>query len=71
MDGFITYTTKEGDCFDAIAFELYTDEKLASKIIELNPEYADVLIFEAGVEIKAPIIEEDEETPGTAPPWRQ
>lgn len=69
MDEYMIFTTQEGDTFDSIAFELYSDEKLASAIIELNPQMADVLIFEAGVEVKAPILDEDE-TPGTAPPWR-
>lgn len=71
MDDYMIYTTQAGDTFDSIAFELYSDEKLASRIIELNPQLADVLIFDADIEVIAPIIEEDEDTPGTAPPWRQ
>lgn len=71
MDEYMIYTTQAGDTFDSIAFELYSDEKLASRIIELNPQYADVLIFDANVEVIAPIIEEDADTPGTAPPWRK
>lgn len=70
MDNML-YETVEGDTFDGIAFEFYTDEKLAHVIIEANPAYADVLIFDAGIELNIPVIEEDEDTPGTAPPWRQ
>ena len=38
--------------------------------IEYNPDYADVLIFEANVELALPVIE-DPETPDTLPPWRR
>jgi phage tail protein X len=71
MDDYMLYTTVEGDTFDSIAFEFYTEEKLASVIIQANPEYCDVLIFKAGINLNIPVISEDAETPGTAPPWRR
>ena len=71
MDDYMGYETKQGDTWDSIAFDFYTEEKLASVIVEANSQYADVLIFDAGVYLKIPVIDEDEETPGTAPPWRQ
>lgn len=64
-----TYITKGGDTFDSIAFDFYTDEKLASLIIQSNTRYADVLIFDAGIELFIPFVEENEETPGSLPPW--
>lgn len=64
------YTTREGDTFDALALEMYGEETLAHYIIEFNPDYADVLIFDAGVALKLPIVEEAE-TPDTLPPWRR
>lgn len=70
MDEYMVYTTVEGDTFDSIAFEFYTDEKMASVIINANPLLADVLIFDADVEVLVPVVEEATETPGTAPPWR-
>ncbi len=70
MDNMV-YVTVQGDTFDSIAFEYYTDEKLASVIIEANPEYADTLIFDEEAELSIPVIEEEEETPSTAPPWRK
>ena len=66
---FINYITKKGDTFDSIAFDFYTEEKLASAIIEANRKYSDVLIFDSGVELIIPIIEEDEDTPASLPPW--
>ena len=64
------YTTREGDTFDALALQLYNDERLAHYIIEFNPDYADVVIFDANVALRLPIVE-DAETPETLPPWRR
>lgn len=64
------YTTREGDTFDALALEMYGEESLAHYIIEFNPDYADVLIFEANVALRLPIVE-DAELPETLPPWRR
>lgn len=64
------YTTREGDTFDALALEMYGEETLAHYIIEFNPDYADVLIFDANVALLLPIVE-DVETPDTLPPWRR
>ena len=64
------YTTREGDTFDALALEMYGEETLAHYIIEFNPDYADVLIFDANVALRLPIVE-DVELPDTLPPWRR
>lgn len=64
------YTTREGDTFDALALQLYNDERLAHYIIDFNPDYADVVIFDANVALRLPIVE-DAETPETLPPWRR
>ena len=64
------YTTREGDTFDALALDMYGEETLAHYIIEFNPDYADVLIFDANVALRLPIVE-DVETPDTLPPWRR
>ena len=71
MDNYMEYETVAGDTWDSIAFEFYTEEKLASVIIQANSQYSDTLIFGAGVILRIPVIDEGEETPGTAPPWRQ
>lgn len=64
------YTTQDGDTFDLLALDMYNDERLAHYIIEFNPDYSDVLIFEGGVLLKLPVVEEAE-TSETVPPWRQ
>lgn len=64
------YETKAGDTWDSIAFDFYTDEKMASRLIQENKEYADVLIFEGGERLAIPVMDDDDETPSEAPPWR-
>lgn len=70
VTGYKDYTTREGDTFDALALEMYGDETLAHYIIEFNPDYTDVLIFEANTALRLPIVE-DAELPETLPPWRR
>jgi len=66
------YEAKAGDTWDSIAFEFYTNEMMASRLIQENKEYADVLIFEGGERLGIPVLDEDEEEePDTIPPWRQ
>lgn len=65
-----TYITVEGDTFDSLALLFYNDEKLASTIIQANPDYCDTLIFEAGISLTIPeaaaVV-----LPETLPPWRR
>lgn len=67
---FYKYTTKEGDMFDMIALNFYNEEKMATTIIEANPDYADVVVFNADIELIIPIVQ-DTEGIETKPPWRR
>lgn len=64
------HVTVDGDTFDGLALTYYDDEKLASAIIQANPDHCATLIFEAGVVLSIP-----ERTtvviPETLPPWRR
>ena len=68
--GHKVYTTRDGDTFDALALAMYGDERLSHRIIQFNPDMADVLIFGSNVTLKIPICE-DVNTPETLPPWRR
>lgn len=68
--GYEEYLTEQGDTFDLIAWKLYDEEMLASEIIQANLDYADVLIFDAGVTLLVPVIEETD-VQESVPPWRQ
>ena len=45
ITGYKTYTTREGDTFDALALAMYGEERLAHRIIKFNPDTADVVVF--------------------------
>lgn len=62
------YTTNEGDMFDMIALNFYNEEKMATTIIEANPDYADVVVFDADIELIIPIVQ-DTDGIETKPPW--
>ncbi|MBQ9000815.1 MAG: tail protein X [Eggerthellaceae bacterium] len=64
------YVTSQSETFDMIAYDLYGNEYLASDIVDLNPEYAGVIIFDAGVELRVPVYEEAAEAERVAP-WRR
>lgn len=63
------YSTVSGDTFDIIAHQMYGDAKLAAYIIEANIEYADIIIFEANVQLEIPKI--DTTTSINLPPWKR
>lgn len=64
------YTTISGDTFDIVAKKELGDEKLAGEIIELNLEYSDIILFQAGVELKIPEKDADKVSENL-PPWKQ
>lgn len=68
--GSFEYITQQGDQFDALSLSAYNEERMASRIIQANPDYADVLIFDAGIRLVIPTFERIV-TSETLPPWRR
>ena len=64
------YTTRSGDTYDLLAIAAYNNEKMASHIIQANPQHMKTLVFDEGVLLKIPILEKVE-LPSTLPPWRR
>ena len=64
------HITVEGDTFDGLALMYYNEERLASTIMQANPDHCDTLIFEAGILLYIPDIN-TVEMPDTLPPWRR
>lgn len=62
--------TISGDTFDLLALLYYGNEKMASAIMEANPQYCDILIFDAGVFLVIPD-RANTVPPETLPPWRR
>lgn len=67
-DGF-DYITMAGDTFDILALDAYHDEFQAAEIIRENPQYAHVIIFDAGVKLRIPYL--SVKPPETLPPWKR
>jgi phage tail protein X len=65
-----TYTTRQGDMWDLIAFRLTGSTEQVEKIMQANPKYAKTYIFSAGVELNIPelnsVVDYD-----TLPPWKR
>ena len=68
--GYTDYITRQGDVWDELALAAYDEERLAHILIGANPDYAGVLIFEAGVHLKIPVLDSAVQ-PETLPPWRK
>lgn len=66
---YFIYTTMRGDTFDILALDAYNEEGLAHIIMQANPQYSSVLVFDAGVELRIPVI--DAEAAASLPPWKR
>jgi len=63
-----TYTTLQGDAWDAIAYRLWGEERLFMALVDANPEHVDVVIFSAGVKLRIPSKPENY-VATELPPW--
>lgn len=70
MTPYTEYIASAGDTFDQIAMAAYSEERMASTLIEANPEMSDVLIFEGGEVVRIPIVKKVQ-TLDSLPPWRR
>jgi hypothetical protein len=62
------YVTVSGDRWDGIAKAVLGDERLAKRMMEMNPDHADVFVFEEGVVLMLP--KKEPEAPARLPPWK-
>jgi phage tail protein X len=65
----MTYTTIQGDTWDGIAYKVYSKEAILSQLIAANQQYADTVIFSAGVQLIMPTVAA--ETSTALPPWKR
>ena len=64
-----TYTTKQGDTWDLIAFRVYGDVKYTGWLMQNIFPHLDIFVFDAGVVLQTPELPESEQLAG-APVWR-
>lgn len=62
-----SYTTVQGDTWDLIAYRLWGSEYLLPLLLEANPKYRDVIIFDGGIILNVPDV--DTTTYTTRPAW--
>lgn len=65
----MTYTTKQGDKWDGIAYAQCGSTSYTDKLIRLNQDYIDYYTFPAGVVLTLP--DTATTTVSTLPPWKQ
>ena len=64
----MAYITKSGDTWDMIAKEVYGSEYHADDLMAANAAHSETFIFQAGVELSTPALEEERN--GLLPPWK-
>lgn len=62
------YETIQGDTFDSIALDFYDEEYYASEIINANPNFSAVIIFDEGIVLKIPVLDIKNVS---LPPWKR
>ena len=64
----MAYITKSGDTWDAIDKAVYGSEYRADALMEANRAHIGTFVFQAGVELNTPALEEARD--GGLPPWK-
>lgn len=64
----MAYITKSDDTWDMIAKEVYGSEYHADVLMAANAAHIETFIFQAGVELSTPALEEERN--GLLPPWK-
>lgn len=49
-----SYSTIQGDTWDMIAYSVYGDNSMLLKLMQANPQYIDIAVFDAGVILNCP-----------------
>lgn len=65
----MTYTTKSGDMWDAIAFAQLGSEAYTDRLMNRNQQYREYFIFPAGIVLTLP--EPEDRIEESLPPWKQ
>lgn len=63
-----TYTTSQGDTWDAIAYNVYGAENQMGYLMQNNPRYVDYTIFPSGIVLNTPALKDEANI--DVPDWR-
>lgn len=64
-----TYTTKNGDMWDSIAYTQLGSTSYTDKLINANLKYKDIFLFPSGVVLNLPEI--SKQINSLLPPWKR
>lgn len=64
------YTTSQGDTWDIIAHRELGDEKMMNRLLSVNPEHRNTVVFSAGVVLQIPEIQAPVAV-NPVPPWQR
>lgn len=62
------YITRQGECWDEAAKEIYGDEKQVGYLMQHNLPLLDTMVFSAGTQLNTPELPAEETD---IPPWRK
>lgn len=66
------YMTEQGDTFESIAWAQMGSSRHMTKLIYANEQYMETAIFEAGIVLDIPDVDNKEPVDESAtPPWRR
>lgn len=68
--GYRFHRAKVGETPDILALQYYSDEFMASYILDANPTYNDVMIYQGGEDLVIPVFD-TVESDRTLAPWRR
>lgn len=71
-----TFTCAANDQWDWLALAFYGDEKYTTELMNANPEYCGLAVFEGGEKIYVPYlgdteINDEEALANTSAPWKE
>ncbi len=68
----MSYTTKSGDMWDSISYQVYGTVDYTGRLMAANSDYLeDNYIFPAGIVLQVPEVEDTEDLQDVLPPWRK
>lgn len=65
----MTYTTKQGDTWSGVSFNLFGEERFLVDLLEANSKNMNTVIFGAGIILNVPEISVEQSE--TLPPWKR
>ena len=71
MADFTSYTTRQGDTWDNIAYLAYGDSFSMQRILDANPQVAILDELPAGITLNIPIVPEPTLDTELLPPWKR